>query len=311
MDPVLPNIISGPAVLIHNEYSYYSEQGFKLDFQRDSFDVVSNMHGVVDTRLKSDRMKISWKPDGQIININKYFPYQPSHVGDSIFGKAAGGDTVVIQTKAGKRYTWQRGAITKLPKLSLCPTVPLLGDMEITCIGKTLTTQRTDAAFWKTAADQAFADTTWDDTKIITAVYKAAYGAAPYDAIGSMAGFEIEIAMDTKEITAVDVGIADIRLKGLKAMARFAPSNLTEAQIDTLLAMQGADAIQIGQSFARSDTDLVISSDVFQATIYKAGPVGYSMLYEATEHQLQGVEFASKRKFTAGVAQPLWLFEVL
>jgi hypothetical protein len=310
MSAVLPTIIQGPAVLQWKGHSYYSDAGFTLSYRRNTFPIQSNMHGKIDERLQSDLVTISWQPDGQLLSINKYFPYGVAHVGGSIFGVASGGDAVVIHTKAGKKYTWSRGALTKCPTLNLNPTMKIFGGMEITCIGKAAT-QRTGADYWKAVADEAFADTTFDDTSIKTAIYTAAYGSTPYDAIGSIGGFELEIGLDIAEIPAVDVGIAQLVLRSLNGRARFAPSNLTEAQVDTLMAMQGSGALEPGQSVSKSDTDLVIASDVFSATLHKAGPTGYSMVYATEKHQHDGIEFVGKRTWTTGAADPLWTFTIL
>lgn len=308
--PVLPTIIAGPCILQWNSFSYYFSAGLKVDYKRKTFQVQSNMHGVIDDRLESDTVTISGTPDGQVKSITKYFPYAVTDVGKSIFGIAAGGDTVVVWTKFGQKYTWSRGAMTKCPPLRLSPVQTLFGTVEFTCIGKAAT-QRTAADFWKTTAATAFADATFDETTIKTAIYTATYGAAPYDSIGSAGGFELTIDLDVVQIPAVDVGIAALQLRSIMGKAKFAPSNLTEAQVDTLMAMQGAGALQPGESVAKSNTDLVIASDAFTATLFKAGPTGYSMVYDTTKHQHEGIEFSSKRTWTAGAANPLWSMTVL
>ncbi len=69
------------------------------------------------------------------------------------------------------------------------------------------------ATAWQTIADAAFADTNFDETQIITDTYSAAYGSSPFNAMGSMAGFELDIAMATESILADDYGIVDMILK--------------------------------------------------------------------------------------------------
>ncbi|HEX7860829.1 MAG TPA: hypothetical protein VF773_10910 [Verrucomicrobiae bacterium] len=310
MPAVLPTFIQEPAIVKWNGHSYFSEEGIRLDYKRNTFPIASNMHGKIDERFESDITTITFQPDGQLLAINKYFPFGVSHVGGSIFGVAAGGDSVVIHTKSGKTYTWHRGAMTKCPKLNLNPTMKIFGPVEFSCIGKGATL-RTAADYWKTAAAAAFADTTFDDASIKTAIYTAAYGGAPYNAIGAINGFELEIALDIAQMKNVDTGIGDLILRSINGSARFAPNNLTEEQVDTLMALQGASALQPGESVSKSNTDLVIASDAFTATLHKAGPTGYATVYEIAKHKHEGIEFVGKRTWTTGVANPLWTFAIL
>ena len=308
---VTPSIIPGPAVIKHSGFTFYSKDGFRLNHNIESFPIVSDMVGQADTRKLKDLTTISWTPDGQVKSLAKYFPHALADIGKSIFGKATGSDAVEIWTQNGQKHTWHRGAVWKSPQLRLKPSDTLFGDMEIVCIGKAAT-QRTDAAYFKTLAATAFADTTYDETSIMTAQYSAAWGAAaPYDAMGSLGGFEIDIEYEMSQIDSVDFGVAEITLDSIIARARFIPNSLTEAQLDTLIGFQGADAIGIGESFAKAGNDLVIASDVFSATIHKAGPAGYASMFARGKHRHDAVEWFSKRTWTNGVGNPLWTFAIL
>lgn len=308
--PVLPQFIYGPAALMHNGFTFYSEKGFKRQYKRNTFNIRSDIAGQIDNRLEYDLEEISWSPDGQIGTIAKYFPYNATHIGKSIFGIATPDDTVVIHTLAGQKYTWTRGAISKLPKLSLCPTKPLFGDMTITCIGKSAA-QRTAADFWRTIAAVGFTDATFDETKIKTALYTAAYGASPYDAMGSLEGFEIEPTLETKLIKSCDWGVGDIQVQSLSVAARFRPNSLTPAQVETLLARQNTGALYPGESVSKGNTDLAITSDAFTATLPKMGPVSFGENFMMGEHQHDVLEFQNKVTWSTGVRNALWTFTAL
>lgn len=310
MPAILPTIIQGPAVLIHNGASFYSEAGFDDSYEPETWKVRTDAAGEIDERFASDRRKFSWTPDGQMKDLTKYFPHAVTDIGKSMFGKAAPDDSVVIHTIDGRKITYPRGVVTKSPILRLGPKSTLFGQMEITCIGKAAT-QRTAADYWKTVTALAFADATFDETKISSAIYSAAFGLAPYDAMGALDGFEVEIQYEIDTMKAIDVGIANLVLKGMTGMARFKPDNLTEAQIDTLLGRQGVGALQPGESLAKSNTNLVIASDVFSATLFKAGPKSIKGKYATGVHLHDTLEFTSKRTWTAGAANPLFVFTVL
>jgi hypothetical protein len=305
----LPNIIPGPAVLQHNGGSFYSKDGFRLGYKRDTWDATSDIAGPIDKRMLRDMFTISWTPDGQIANIAKYFPYGPADVGKTIF-KSAPDDTVVIWTKGGKKHIWQKGAVTKCPELRLVPSDTLFGDMEITVIGKAATLP-TDAAYFKQAvAASAFVDATFDETLIKSGVFSAAWGGAPYASMGALSGFIMGIDIGVEQINC-DLGIADIHLASLVGRARFVPSNLTEADFDSLMSFQGASVVLPGQSIAKAGKDLVIASDAFSATLFKAGPIGMTQMFKRGSHIHDAVEFGAKRTWTAGAANPLFSFSIL
>src|SRR6267154_1996638 len=189
-NPILPIVIVGPAIVTWNGKSFYSKAGVKSEFKRDTFKIETDFDGTIDERMKTQMTEISLQPDGQISDLPKYFPYTVGAIGKSIFG--ASPLPLVIVTKfggasnTGQTITFPRAAISKLAQLRLKPTDTLFGDMTFSCLGVP-TVQPNTATAWQTIADSAFADATFDETKIVTDIYTAAYGSAPYNAIGSMA----------------------------------------------------------------------------------------------------------------------------
>ncbi|MDB6064945.1 MAG: hypothetical protein JWR26_1153 [Pedosphaera sp.] len=319
-NPILPVIIVGPAIVTWNGYSYYFKAGLKSEFKRETFKITTDFDGEIDERMKSQRTEISGQPVGMLstAGIAAMFPYGVSAVGKSIFG--ATDLPLVIVTKfggtgnAGQTITYPRGALSKFPQLRLKPTDTLFGDLTFTCLGDPAVQPNTAGA-WNTIASATFADTNFDETQIITDTYSAAYGASPYNAIGSMAGFEIDIAMQTAPIPADDYGVVDMILKSLTATAKFAPSNLTEAQVYTLLNGQGSGYVFPGQSLSKANTDLVIAGSgnaarTLTATIKNAGPKQAGFMYSTDKHRHEAVEFTSKRTWTSGGTNALWTLSV-
>ncbi len=184
----------------------------------------------------------------------------------------------------------------------------------LTCLGDP-TVQPNGANAWETIASATFADTTFDETQITTDLYVATFGSSPYNAMGSMAGFEINLAMATDTINADDFGHVDMILKSLTATAKFAPSNLTQAQMATLLNYQNTGYVFPGQSLSNAGTDLVIAgagkgTRVLSVTIHKAGPKQGGFMYSTGKHRLEAVEFTSKRTWTSGTPNDLWTIAV-
>jgi hypothetical protein len=319
-NPVLPTIIVSPAIVTWNGYSYYFKKGIKADFKRETFKVDSDLAGTLDERAKSQMTVVHGQPVGALssTSLAACFPYTVAQIGGSIFGSTD--LPLVIVTKfggtnnAGQTITYPRAAVTKFPQLRLKATDTLLGDMEFSCLGDPTVQPNTSGA-WETIASATFADPTFDEAQIITDIYTAAYGSSPYNVIGSMAGFEIDLAMAVNQITADDFGIVDMTLKELTATAKFAPSNLTQAQVATLLNYQGSGYIFPGQSLSKNNTDLVIigsgnGAHTLTATIKNAGPKQATFMYDAAKHRFDAIEFTSKRTWTSGAANALWNFSV-
>jgi hypothetical protein len=318
---VQPVVIVGPAIVTWNGYSYYFKSGLKSEFKRETFKIETDFDGAIDERMKAQMMEISGTPVGMISSsgLSAMFPYGVSAIGKSVF--SASDEPLVIVTKfggtgnAGQTITYPRGALTKLPKLKLSPVATALGDITFTCLGDP-SVQPNTATAWNTVASATFADTTFDESQIITDSYTAAYGSTPYNAMGSMAGFEIDIAMALNTITADDFGVVDMILKELTASAKFAPSNLTETQVYTLLNLQNTGYIFPGVSLSKANTNLVITGSgngahTLTATIYNAGPKQGGFMYSTANHRLDALEFTSKRTWTGGAANALFAFSVV
>ena len=316
---ILPSIITGPAVIRWNGKTFYSKNGIEVHFRRETFRVETDGQGTIDERARLQFTEIRFTPDGQVGGLEKYFPYTMDRIGTSIFGTTP--LPLVIQTKfggannTGQAINYPRAAVSALPVLRLKPTETLFGPMTFTALGMP-TIQPTAPNAWQSIVDLAFADTSFDETSLITDTYTASYGASPYDAMGSISGFEFAVAMGTERIVADDYGLVDLILKSMTAGVKFAPVNLTEAQVYALLANQGAGCVLPGQSLSKNNTNLVITGSgnaarTLTVTLNNAGPKQAGFLYDSTRHRFESLEFTSKRTWSNGTAAPLFQLKLV
>lgn len=304
--------ITGPAIVIRGGASIYFRDGLTVTVNTQTGEVPSDFHGTVDTFLRSRSITISGRPEGMIANLSQIFGLGVANVGASIFG--ASDTALVIHTKAGQTITYERSGISKMPSLKLSATDDFFGDaMEWTCLGDP-TTEPTDAAHWKTIVTSAFADVTYSETTKLRYRYTAAYGSTPYDAMTAQEGFTISLNQTNEEISDDNVGLADIVLRSLTATCNFVPSNLTEAQVDGLIKLQGSGAVLIGESIAKGATDLVITGDngptSFTATLHKAGFGQSAYMYQTGRLRAGEVQALTRRTWSTGVANPLYTFAI-
>lgn len=309
MPATLPLSIKGPAIITYDATVHRSKGDVTLQTTRESFDVETSLHGKIATRMKSQKVEISFQPDGAAANFAKLFPYNPGTIGTSILGDPAAPKALVIASRDGKTYTFHRAGVLKSPTVRLMATDTLFGGtMSFLALGKA-TVEQTDAAALVTLASAAFADAGFDQAKIKTARYLATWGATYTDMI-ARGGFEIDL-VPTIEMDEVDgYGIIDATLKSVMATAKFAPANLTEAQVHALMAFQDAGAIMPGQDFSQAGDDLVIADvggAVLSVTLHNCGPKDLSQMF-GFAHRHGDIAWVASRTWTAGTGNPLVTF---
>jgi hypothetical protein len=302
-----PLTIQGPAIITFGAQVFYSQEDVTVNLKRESFNPKGAFSGPVGERHKSSMFDISFTPIGQnplAAGMVKYFPFTPANIGSSILT----GALIVQSISQGKTWTFHHAGVSKLPDLMLHPLKTLFGQMSFSAIGVAATAP-TDAAFMSTQATLAFTDATYDPDKIITEQYTAAWGLTPYDSMGSHDGFTIRQNMGVKNLESADRGITDVILESLGAEVEFAPSNLTRAEVDTLLAFQDTGVILPGAAYAAAANDMVITGDTkLVVTVVDVGPKEGSFKHQLGENEIQSIKFVNKLKYTAGVGQRLVTF---
>jgi hypothetical protein len=313
--------ITGPAIItIASKPAFFFEQGLKAQNKDETVKVTSDFFGEVDVVLKSRMVTFSGKPVGMVSSsiLSALFPNLATGIGTSLM---TGTDVhLVVSTLAGQAITWQRIGITKMPNIILSASAPNIfdGEMEITALGAATTSSQTlptNTSHWNSIASTAFSDTSFDTTKFPRYRYLGAWGSSPYDAMTAQSGFKIDFAQKNVMIPDDNVGIADIILQDIVPSCKFTPSNLTEAQIWTMINLQGAAAAQPGDSLA-SATDLVISgtnagANSLTFTLKKAGFTNANTLYQTGKLRAGEIMAVVKRGFTSGVPDAPFSFTLV
>ena len=99
-------------------------------------------------------------------------------------------------------------------------------------------------------------------------------------------------------------------LKSVTGTAQFRPANLTEAQLDTLIELQGGSALLPGQAIGDGGNDLVITSNLLVATLKMTAAVDYGLLYATGKLRAGEVAFAAATTFTGGMPNPVFTFTI-
>lgn len=318
-DIILPTIFQGPAYIVHGGVTTFLQSSAEVSLQRDTWSPES-AYGALGPRLKSTSARVTCTPVGMLTaaNLNYYYAnhLSPStKIGTSLLTSSL----VIVDVALAKSFTYAKAALVKPPNLQLGPGKTAFGSMEFLCIGNPSVQPLATGQFKTSNANASPLSTGFEESSITSDIFKAAWGTAPYDAMGSMDGFEIEFGQETKQVSAGDVGIADVFLSGLSISASFAPSSLTETQIDDLLRINNtvgfAETLLPGQEIARgaaaspgTPKDLVItgtqSGAVFTAKVQGCETAEYT--YQIGEHRFKGLKFSGSRRWTAGAETALF-----
>jgi len=316
-----PTVIAGPAYIGTGGVIIYVEKDIQVEDVAESWNPKTTF-GDAGERHKSRLFRLTFKPVGMLTSglLNYFYEAHlaPStYIGQSIF--PASNQTVTIYSVSeNKTYGFEQGGIEAPPDLTCTPTQTLFGSMKLVCIGAKGVSP-TNATFIKQAVGSSFtADTSFDYSKIKTDIYNGALGSlsTPYSALGAMAGWQIKFGYKTKTIASSDVGIADIHLEsdGFNIQVTFAPSNLTEAQVDTLMGYQGTNAVLPGQAYANSaeSGDLVLTGQVlgWTFTAKQLGAKSAKRVYAIGEHRFPNgaIQMVNAMSQTAGVPNALFAF---
>ena len=302
--------IKGPAIVTHDSQTYYSEGDIRVTDISESFDISSAVDGKIDERLKSAAWEIAFTPVGEVEAAAKYFPWNVDNIGENIFG--ATDLTVAVQSKAGQLETWANGAVIRMPVVNLSAQVIPFAEMRILCLNKKDTDRTTEGAFMALTAN-AFSNTDFDETKILTPGYTAAYGGSPYAEMNSISGFVFDAGMVVRPEYVDRFGQIGATITGFNPTVRFTPTGLTMAQWDTLVAVDGANAVEVGASFAAAGgTDLIINKAAgnLKVTLFDAGIRTSGNIFGNTASRFSELLFIGKQTYSSGVRAARFQIEI-
>ena len=295
------SIIRGPAVVMHRGLSLYTEGDISVTPNIEVFDTNTSMFGKVDKRRADILVDIEFTPVGEWEGLAVLYAHTTPAIGSSIFGAD---ESVIIQTLAGKKLSYYAGAITKIPNITFSAVKPLLGPMKITAIGA-------DNEAWSATAHrakveaEAFSDTGFDPTKILTQAYVVGWSGAPWAAIETEEGVSVEFDLGLKPVKVDSSGTVDMTLESLDVTAKFVPVGVSEDEVIAALSMQGAGVLR-GTSLLAASHDLTIAGTGVHAIVYNAAPGAGPLMFGRTILRAGEVVMHACRSFTDGVADPMF-----
>lgn len=301
-------LIKGPAAIQRNSNFIYVNGDIIATPVRNTVQQAVDSVGFNDEREGSFKWEIGFTPFGcaTAAYMDELYPaaYRTPVVGTDIFGVS---DTpIIIWTFDGQKITFNRSALTKMPDLMLAADKQLYGAATYTALGTLEQDLDTEGRF-AAVQSAAFADTSFDPSKLLTLHYGAAWGAsAPWNDIDSQAGwtFSFEIALTEEPSDQYGIAGMTIAAGGVTVTGKCQPQGITAAQI--LAANQPKKR---GQSI-HSGTDLVLTTGVENdpyLTLYNAALKTLPLQAGAEVNRNGEVEFVARsNRFTTGALQPVF-----
>lgn len=302
-------LVQEPGLVQFGGAYFYSQGEIVAEMAPTLTDVTTDAFGVVDRRHTDRRIEIRFTPVGELESLSVLYPHGGLTVGDSLFGSSD--SACKIWTPSGKSLEVHNCAVTQMPALTFAHDQPLFGEVVITGLVQNSTNPEAANSYYTyTASGETYpGDSQFDNSAIKMLGSEAAWGSDPWDAFYSEAGFSFSFDMSTEDVPADGHGTIDIRLTDIAATCSAVPLEITPANVEAKLEMQGSGN-ELGAARTGGD-DLVVTNRV-------GSPALHVQLYGAQLDEQTALNFGrsvrgpgelswrATREFSAGVAQPLF-----
>jgi hypothetical protein len=298
---------TGPAIVTFDGATVFFKNGLKLQETIETFDILVDNFGKVDTRIKDRKVTISGIPAGEWENLTVLFPWLGVLIGTRAHGDAD--RALIIHAIDGTKYTYHNATLTTMPNLKFSATETLLGNVEWTARVKD-NTEPTAANSLFTRETASFTDASFLTANVKTQPYVLSWGTTPWDSFATVDG--IEVSFDTKwqDLMVDGYGVLDQILEDIQVSAKFKPLGIAQSDIDAKLALQNDAGAALGSSLAARGADLAIYGTGVYVLV--RGAAAKSMTQEFGMGKLRNGEMdvVATRTFVDGVAQPLAVVDI-
>lgn len=308
-------LIRGPANITWNSFTYYTQGDITVKLSKETFDIITSAHGLVDQRVTERVTEVSFTPAGEWEDgpFQALFPGAATIPGASWYGSSD--LPLVIQpiNASQNKITFTNANINKPPQLILSAVKTLMGPVTFRCLNKN-NVAWSDAASLLTVAAGTPSDAAFSDTAIKTQPYLAAWGSvAGFTAVHTIDGWTIDFNLQLEPFNTDAYGVLDMTFVRCDVTAKCMPIGPTEAQATAALAIQDTGAIR-GASLNAGGANLVISAIAADATtatfltLNQTNLISADINYGMNSNRHGEFEWRTSRKFTTGAVQPVFAF---
>ncbi len=239
-------VISGPAAIIWNGNTYYTEGDITLTPQTENRVIESSWHGPVSTRQTDRAMEVQFTPLGVLGNsISAYIPYSVADLGKMVAPSVD--KDVAIVTASGVKITLKAGVITQTPDIHFGVDANPFGQMTITAMGGLAgKAEGANESIYKIGTETLSANL--DTSKIYTPGYQLVIGDGLSNEviIDGEKGFDFTLGLTINPIRVNAYGTINYQIGGIAPALTFKPVGQTEAEMLEMMLLQGSSAGALG-----------------------------------------------------------------
>ena len=297
------SILRGPGSLTYDSQTVFDRDGIDAAITPTEFEILTSLHGRVDSRLADAVGEVSCIPSGRATAglLAMLFPY-----GNPTIGASMGGATdkpLVVHSLSGRKLTLHAAYLTALPQLRLSARQTLFGSAATWTAVLKNNTARSAANSMYTIADEAWSGT-YNPADVKTLPHTAAWGAtAPWDAIKTAEGWTIDFEIGTEPVMDDSEGTIDHILTSVTARARCRPIGLTESNVLDALKVQGPGNA-IGSTRITGNNLVIQAAGGVTVTLHNAGLVEGPVRWGNTDLRIGEIGFVAHRSFSGAVPGP-------
>lgn len=249
-------VISGPAAIVFNGNTYFTEGDITLTPQTENRVIESSWHGPVSTRQTDRAIEVSFTPLGVCDFLSAYVPYTVADLGKMV--APATDKDVAIVTADGVKITLKAGVITQVPDIHFGTDANPFGQMTITAMGGLAgKAEGADNSLYTIGTEALSANL--DTSKIYTPGYqlKIGTGLSTDMVIDGETGFDFTLGLTINPVRVNAYGTVNYQITGISPALTFKPVGPSESAMLEMLLLQGSDAGALG-----SDADLGVGAVV-------------------------------------------------
>ena len=298
------SVIRGPALVSYtsgaNTYKMISDGNVTIDYGLTTATQNASIGNDIATFRTGTNPTVSFTPLGLTGYLPLLMSLASTQFGATLIGApnaanppVVGDNILIVQplNTAQQQQTFYGVGISAAPGLTFSAEAPLFdGALTFKTCGKNSTAVTDPAKYFDYQAN-ALAGIGYDPTQLVRQAYaitSASINAG--NAFNTSAGAKLNIGLKTTEYKSDGEGVYDIGFSGVTPVITLTPIGITQAQLETALNVQGANAA-IGTNIAATAGTLSVTGTGVFCTLPLAGIRKAGVIRGATSDLIGAVEF--------------------
>jgi hypothetical protein len=214
-------------------------------------------------------------------------------------------ESLTVLSSDGSQYVFDVAAVGSMPDITAKSTDTLFGDVSFDLFRGANVPAVTANSLYTLTTGVAFTEAGLDPSQILTQPYVFTWGAAPWVALETVAGFKWNFSLSTEDVLDDTNGLLAKRITNIGCTIKCQPIGVTAQNVMDKLLLQGAGAQRGGRlggvdDFIMTGTGVTVTG---KGVGLRSGPQSFGR----STDRIGELEFFATRTFITGVPQPIFL----